>query len=310
MRLLIAEDNPVSRLALERMLSKWGHEVVTAEDGNQAWQKLQTEDAPSLMILDWDMPKMDGLELCRRIRQRESRIRPYIILLTAMDQKEDLVKAFEAEVDDYITKPFNPDELRARMSAALRVLEMQDKVLKAEEALRHQATHDSLTSLSNRFAILSALDREFSRAQRTGNSVSVIMADLDLFKQVNDNYGHQAGDAILQQVATRMKATIRRYDEIGRYGGEEFMVVLSGCGLPGAQQQAERLRSAVADSPFDIPDASINVTLSLGVACIDQMEKPSQELLVRMADTALYSAKADGRNCVRCAVSKQAQTPV
>ena len=241
MQLLIAEDNLVSRLTLERMLSKWGHQVVTAEDGNQAWQKLQTEDAPSLLILDWDMPQMDGLELCRRIRQRESRVRPYIILLTAMDQKEDLVRAFEAEVDDYITKPFNPDELRARMSAALRMLEMQDKVLKAEEALRHQATHDSLTSLPNRFAILSALDREFSRAQRTGDSVSVIMADLDLFKQVNDNYGHQAGDAILHQIATRMKSTTRQYDEIGRYGGEEFMVVLSGCELPGAQKQAERI---------------------------------------------------------------------
>ncbi len=310
MRLLIAEDNPVSRLTLERMLSNWGHEVVTAEDGNQAWQKIQVQDAPSLMILDWDMPKMDGLELCRRIRLTEGRVRPYIILLTGMDQREDLVKAFEAGVDDYIAKPFNPEELRARMTAALRMLEMQKKVLKAEDALRHQATHDALTTLPNRFAVLSALDREFNRSQRTGYPISVIMADIDHFKQVNDSYGHLAGDAILEQVAARMKTTTRGYDDIGRYGGEEFLFVLSDCELSGAEKQAGRIRRVVADSPFDIPNASIDITLSLGVACTDQIEEPTQALLVQMADTALYAAKAAGRNCVQCAISQLAQPAV
>ncbi len=308
MRLLIAEDNPVSRLTLERMLSNWGHEVITAEDGHQAWQKLRTQDAPSLIILDWDMPQMDGFELCRRIRLTEGRVRPYIILLTGMDQREDLVKAFEAGVDDYIAKPFNPDELRARMTAAVRMLGMQDKVLKAEDALRHQATHDALTTLSNRFAVLSTLEKEFSRSHRTGDTISAIMADIDHFKQVNDSYGHQAGDAILEQAAARMQATVRGYDKIGRYGGEEFLVILPGCGLKDAERQAERIRHAVADSPFDIPNTSIDITLSLGVACTNQMEDPNQELLVQMADTALYAAKAAGRNCVQCAISQLAKS--
>ncbi len=299
MRLLIAEDNPMSCRMLEASLKKWGHEVVAAHDGNEAWQCLQADDAPVLAILDWEMPGIDGIDLCEMVRKLDRTVRPYLILLTARTDKEDLVAGLDAGADDYVSKPFDPDELRARVNAAERILELQLKLLRAEETLRHQANHDALTGLLNRGAIVDQLRREFDRTCRNNEPVAVVMIDLDHFKKVNDTYGHPAGDEVLIELAKRMSDQMRSYEYVGRYGGEEFLAVLAGCDLAGAIQQAERLRHAVADEPFKLPGTLLPITASLGVASSCELRHPSEELLLQLADTALYRAKDSGRNCVR-----------
>lgn len=288
MRVLAAEDNPVFQSMLRTMLTKWGYQAVVARDGNEAWGILASETAPRLAVLDWMMPGLDGVEICRRLRaaQREPYI--YIVLLTARTESEDLIEGMDAGADDYLTKPFKPHELRVRIRAGRRILELQD-------ALREQATHDGLTGLLNRNSILEKLDEEVARATRQNAPVAVLMADLDRFKSINDSYGHVAGDAVLREAARRLKAASRTYDAVGRYGGEEFLVVLPGCTAGDAWRQAERLRDTIAQSPFLIEGGELAVTCSFGLACTETVEAGR---LVRTADEGLYQAKAMGRNRV------------
>jgi diguanylate cyclase (GGDEF)-like protein len=295
MRVLAAEDNPVFQSMLKTMLTKWGYQAVMARSGTEAWRVLESADAPRLAILDWMMPGMDGLEICRRIRSANREPYIYILLLTARTESQDLIEGMDAGADDYLTKPFNAHELRVRLHAGRRILELQEELLQAREALREQATHDGLTGLLNRTGILEKLDDELSRATRTGTPVSVLMADLDLFKSINDTCGHLVGDAVLREAARRLKTAARRYDCVGRYGGEEFLIVLPGCNAADAAIQAERMREAIGMAPFLAPSQSIVVTTSLGVAC-SSLSGP--EALVREADEALYMAKANGRNRV------------
>src|SRR4051794_17238522 len=228
MRVLAAEDNPVFQSMLRSMLNKWGYSPIMARDGNEAWRILESENAPRLAVLDWMMPGIDGVEICRRLRSLNPEPYIYILLLTARTESQDLIEGMDAGADDYLTKPFNAHELRVRLHAGRRILDLQEELLKAREALRKQATHDGLTGLLNRTGILEKLDDELSRATRTGTPVSVLMADLDLFKSINDTRGHLAGDAVLREAARRLKAAARRYDSVGRYGGEEFLIVLPG----------------------------------------------------------------------------------
>jgi two-component system, cell cycle response regulator len=301
MRILIADDDSVSRRVLEAMLLKWGHEVVAVCDGTQAWQVVQKPDAPDLMVLDWMMPGMDGVEICRRARELVREIRPYIILLTARQQSKDLVNGIMAGADDYVIKPFEAEELKVRIHAGERILNLQIESLAVKEALRRQATHDALTGLLNRQAILEMVERELDRSRRTGAPVGIVMADIDHFKSINDTYGHQVGDDVLAEVASRMAGEIRPYEGLGRYGGEEYVAVLSGADPEGVRAMAERLRQTVAASEFAIPSGSIPVTLSLGAVSSMQVEQPTLGLLVRMADAALYRAKHAGRNRVELA---------
>ena len=295
MRVLAAEDNPVFQSMLRTMLTKWGYQAVIARNGTEAWRILDSEDAPRLAVLDWMMPGMDGVEICRRIRSANREPYIYILLLTARTESQDLIEGMDAGADDYLTKPFNAHELRVRLHAGRRILNLQEELLKAREALREQATHDGLTGLLNRTTILEKLDEELSRAARTGNPVSVLMTDLDRFKSINDTRGHLAGDAVLREAARRLKASARRYDSVGRYGGEEFLVVLPGCDASDAALQAERMREAIAGTPFMAQSQPLSVTVSLGVACDSHC---APEALVREADDALYEAKAQGRNRV------------
>jgi two-component system cell cycle response regulator len=295
MRVLAAEDNPVFQSMLRTMLTKWGYQAVIARSGTEAWHILQSDDAPRLAVLDWMMPGMDGLEICRRIRSARREPYIYILLLTARTEAQDLIEGMNAGADDYLTKPFNSHELRVRLHAGRRILDLQEELLKAREALREQATHDGLTGLLNRATILEKLDDELSRAERSGNPVSVLMADLDRFKAINDTLGHLAGDAVLCEAARRLKSAARRYDSVGRYGGEEFLVVLPGCDASHAALQAERMRDAIGATPFVTPSRPVNVTASLGVACSSDS---APEALVREADDALYQAKGTGRNRV------------
>jgi diguanylate cyclase (GGDEF)-like protein len=298
MRILIAEDDAVSRRLLEAKLIKWGYEVVVTCDGDQAWQALQADDAPNLVVLDWMMPGLDGVEICRRVRKNDREPYTYIILLTALHRDEDLVTGMEAGADDYITKPFKSHELKVRLRAGQRIIELQNELIETREALREQASHDALTGLLNREAILCLLQNELSRIERENGLVSIIMADLDHFKKINDSYGHMAGDAVLRRTSKRMLSLIRNYDCIGRYGGEEFIILLPGCDPKCALAFAERLRLAIGNEPMNIPEGMISLTISLGVATSSRWKPETVDALIQAADQALYRAKEKGRNRV------------
>ncbi|MGH9352269.1 MAG: GGDEF domain-containing protein [Terriglobia bacterium] len=296
MRVLIAEDDPVSRRVLQAHLVKWGYDVVATRNGQEAWDALQADDCPKLAILDWMMPSMDGVEVVRHLRAKISSTYIYVLLLTAKGQKEDIVAGLEAGADDYLTKPFDAQELQARLRTGSRILDLQSELIAAHEALRKEATHDYLTGVWNRAGILDILQRECSRMTRTKGRIAVIMADIDHFKSVNDTYGHLAGDDVLREVSRRMQSAVRSYDSIGRYGGEEFIIVLPDSEAISGTQQAERLRNSVGAKPVETAGLKIPVTLSLGVAVMSQNHSDDYQSLLRIADAALYRAKESGRN--------------
>ena len=296
MKILIAEDDPVSRRVLEAFLVRWGYEVIAASNGDEAWDALQKGDAPKLAILDWMMPGMDGVHVCRKIREDTERPYVYILMLTAKDRKQHILEGIEAGADEYLTKPFETHELKAHLHAGKRILDLQEALIRAREELRVQATHDPLTGLSNHAEILDRLRVEVERARRQAIPLGVVMADLDHFKHINDTHGHPAGDAVLREVARRMRTVVRPYDSVGRYGGEEFMVVVPGCNSAGALLQAERLRMSIRGEPITLAEGSIHATLSLGVATTGDAGASDWESLLRSADAALYRAKAGGRD--------------
>lgn len=295
---LIAEDDPLFRRVIERWFERWEYRVTVVENGLDAWEVLQKEDSPHLAVLDWMMPGMDGLELCRKIRSRDQGPYRYVLLLTARDDKQDVIAGLEAGADDYLTKPFEVDELRARVRAGKRILDLQAALLLAQGELQSVAAHDSLTRLWNRGAINELLRRELSRRARSLDPMGVILADIDHFKKINDTHGHLVGDVVLQEVARRLAKNVRPYDAVGRYGGEEFLIVLPACNAPNLLVGAERLRRCIADQPIETCAGQIPVTLSLGLASVEQGEKktPDCETFVRHADEALYAAKDSGRN--------------
>jgi diguanylate cyclase (GGDEF)-like protein len=302
-KVLIAEDDVVSRRLLEATLIRWGYEVVVTRDGNEAWQALQKAEAPPLAILDWMMPGMDGIEVCRKVRERGHEPYIYLILLTTKGLKENIIEGLDAGADDYLTKPFNPSELQVRLRAGMRIIALQAELIKARETLRIQATHDPLTGLWNRRAILDILSTEVTRGQREHTVVAVVIVDLDHFKRINDTHGHAVGDATLCETANRMRASLRPYDAIGRYGGEEFLIVLPGCTAQTAAKLAERLCTNIGQEALAIAGKQLSVTSSLGVAASDVVPVLDVASLIRAADNALYRAKARGRNRVELATS-------
>src|SRR5712691_4085776 len=211
MRVLIADDSIVSRHLLDATLRKWGYQVVVACDGNEAWAVLQSEDAPEIAILDWVMPGLTGPEVCRKVRAnaKEKDIYTYILLLTSKSQREDLIEGMESGADDYLIKPFDQHELKVRLRAGIRIIELQRELVTAREELREQATKDFLTRIWNRSSILDVIERELARGARDDRPVGVVLADLDHFKSVNDTYGHFAGDAVLREFTRRMLACMR-----------------------------------------------------------------------------------------------------
>lgn len=298
MRILIADDSIVSRHLLNATLRKWGYDVVVASDGNEAWNALQEPNAPALAILDWVMPGMTGPEVCKLVRQRAKEPYTYILLLTSKSLREDLIEGMEAGADDYITKPFDQHELQVRLRAGTRILELQAQLVTAREALREQATKDFLTRLWNRSSVLEILHRELIRGEREHRPVGVVLVDLDNFKTINDTYGHLAGDVVLQETARRLQASIRPYDSIGRYGGEEFLIILPGCDEPDGFSQGERLRLALCSEPIVFPEAQCILTGSFGGTSALPGHRGTSESLIRTADDALYRAKREGRNRV------------
>ena len=298
MPVLVAEDNPIFQSMLKSMLTKWGYTVQMTKNGTEAWEAMQTPDAPRLAVLDWMMPYMDGGEVCRRIRAAAREPDVYVLLLTARTESQDLIEGMEAGADDYLTKPFNSQELRVRLRAGRRILDLQQQLMEAREALRVQATHDALTGLLNRGRVLEILLSEIARSERESRPLSVLMVDLDHFKRINDTHGHQAGDVVLREASRRMIAATRQYDSAGRYGGEEFLIVLPGCGARDGLAQAERIREAFACEPFTAGVEPLTVTCSIGVTSREVCTAGDSERLIHEADDALYAAKHRGRNRV------------
>jgi len=299
MKVLIAEDEPVSRRMIESLLLRWGYEVQVARDGFEAVQILQQADAPKLAVVDWQMPGVDGIELCHKIRELKAESYTYVLLLTGKHTQEDMIAGLEAGADDYLTKPFDPPELRVRLRTGKRILHLMDQLVAARETLRSMASHDGLTGLWNHSAILEILGNELGRAERHGSSLGVMLFDIDNFKQTNDTYGHLTGDHVLTEIAHAVRAGTRPYDAVGRYGGEEFLVIVPGCDELTAVSHAERLRMAISRAVVKAGnEREVSVTASFGVTLAERNTRPTAEDLIQAADKALYRAKGGGRNQV------------
>lgn len=298
-RVLVGEDDALYRKALQTLLQRANFKVTLVSDGVQALEAARAPNAPRLLILDWVMPGLQGPEICRKLRQAPStELYQYIVLLSAKDAKADTVEGLEAGADDYLTKPFDPHELLARLRAGTRVLELQDRLLDAGKKLEYQATHDSLTGLWNRLAWIKLVSAEWERACRSGCGITVLMIDIDHFKEVNDTHGHVAGDAVLRAVGGTLGNMVRAYDVAGRYGGEEFIVVASGFNLQASTFYANRIRTAIGGLSVSARTHVISVTVSIGGAYSESPQNCTADELVRSADQALYKSKALGRNCV------------
>jgi diguanylate cyclase (GGDEF)-like protein len=297
MKILLAEDDAVSRKMMQRTLQSFGYEVVLAEDGRKAAAILSEHDGPRLAIVDWMMPELDGPALCREVRNRHREgSYVYIVLLTSRQKSEDVVAGLEAGADDYITKPCKAAELRARIHTGRRILALEDKLVQARDEMYFRATHDGLTSIWNRTSILTRLSAEMERSRRHREMVSILLCDVDRFKSVNDTYGHLVGDHVLREVARRLNAAVREYDDVGRYGGEEFLIVFGECINCDLFKRCEDIRMAVASPPISWEENKLTVTISIGAVAFEPTKGLAIQRVLARADDALYKAKQSGRN--------------
>jgi diguanylate cyclase (GGDEF)-like protein len=288
MRVLVADDDEGTLDMLSAVLCEQGYDIVVARSGTDAWRELQREDGPSLAVLDYEMPGLDGVEVCRKVRLA-GRSDIYILMLTGKSEVGDVVLGMDAGANDYLRKPADIEELCARMRAG-------ERMLRHHQELRVKATRDHLTGVLNRGTILQLLEKELAHSYEVDEPTSVILLDVDAFKLINDTYGHMIGDAVLRELVRRLQVSLRSYDAIGRYGGEEFLIILPGCQKSNALLAAERLRHAIAAAPVETTATRLNVTISLGIATTSSYGPPSLEKIITAADRALYRAKAAGRN--------------
>lgn len=296
MKILVAEDDFSSKLLLAEVLKRKGHEVITAGDGNEAWNIMKERDAPHLAILDWMMPEMEGPEVVRKIRELPTEMPPYIIMLTSKSAKSEIIAGLEAGADDYLTKPFNHGELIARVNVGRRIIEIQDSLIKSRELLAHQATHDTLTGLLNRRAILEQLNKELARTYSHGELLVVGMCDIDHFKVINDTYGHQSGDDVLCAFSRILVENVREYDSVGRLGGEEFLIIMPMKSMTNYISAFDQLCSRIAEAKIPTRSGILSVTMSTGLVCANSDSTTDQ--ILEMSDKAMYQAKKEGRNRV------------
>jgi two-component system, cell cycle response regulator len=301
-KVLVADDSRIYRKLVEQTLSEKQYAVLFAKNGQEAID-LFSEHQPSLVITDWMMPDLTGIELCERIRNHSRNSYTYIIILTGITEKNELVKGLAAGADDYLTKPFHSNELLARVGVGRRIVELHRQLEAKNSLLQELALTDSLTGLPNRRAIEDWATRQLSGAIRYGFSFLVVLADLDHFKTVNDTYGHDAGDTVLKKFAEILKANSRRSDICGRIGGEEFLFVLTHTTQDNAKIVIERIRAELQASKFDFDGTSLTVTASFGLASFDTSQPADFNRLVTQADVALYAAKRAGRNRIEIAVT-------
>lgn len=296
LKILIVEDEPSARSGLAKAVIELGFNVRAAADGEEAWQ-LHRRSPADVILSDWRMPRLDGYELCKRTRAAEDEHYTYFIFMTALADKEHFLRAMEAGADDYLTKPIDLDELRARLLSAARVMKLHRKLAERTRVLRrdsqrffHDARVDALTDIPNRLCLREDLEALGARMARYGHRYSVGIADVDHFKDYNDRFGHLEGDVTLRNIAACIRDHLRVGDTLYRYGGEEFLVILPEQSLSAAAGAMDRVRSAV--------EKRGSVTISVGVAELDAAKKESPDGWLRRADAALYRAKGGGRNRV------------
>ncbi|MDW8365520.1 MAG: diguanylate cyclase [Abditibacteriales bacterium] len=314
LRLLVVDDSPVTLRLLTKQLTDMGHIVHTAEDGHAAL-RLVLETNPQLIITDWQMPALDGIGLCQSLRQTRMGQQLYIIMLTANEDEDHLVQALSAGADDYMVKPVRPRTLEARLRAAQRILRLQEEIERDKEKIQRYAAElaimnrkleqaaftDALTNLPNRRYATDRLKQEWAESVRSHQPLACLMMDIDHFKQINDTYGHDVGDVVLQETAAVLRQSLRLNDVVCRMGGEEFLVICPDTDVRGAVVCAERLRRAVEAHIIRTAEFNRHVTLSIGVAARGE-GMPHPDVLLRAADQALYAAKRSGRNRV-CAIA-------
>ena len=298
MKVLIAEDDIISCKILEKNLIRWGYEVVTTTNGGEALEIMQSKTPPDIAILDWIMPEIDGIDICQRIRKEKIEPYIYIIILTALSQGKYIIEGLAAGADDYITKPYYPHELKVRLEAGMRIIELQRDLIKTRDMLQIQATHDPLTGVLNRGAIFERLEEEICRAKREECPIGVILADIDHFKNINDTYGHAIGDTVLCKVTEYLKTSLRPYDSIGRYGGEEFLIIVPGTDQEYINHVAKRLCAGIKEEHIRVPNELLKLTISWGVTLLTEVTDENTDLLIKTADKALYKAKNLGRDRV------------
>jgi two-component system, cell cycle response regulator len=291
MKVLLVEDSYIERRKLGSYLTDWGFDHTAVGSGTEAVKLLEGENPPDLALLDWVLPGLDGIDVLRRIRRGSRENYIYTVMLTAKSHKQDRMTAMEAGADDYLSKPVDAAELRSRIMVGKRIIELQ-------QSLRFAATHDFLTNLLNRSEILASLERELSRAGREAKPTTVILGDIDHFKRINDTLGHAAGDEVLKEVARRLKLDLRPYDVVGRYGGEEFLIILPGCNLTAGARRADGIRQRVARDPITTPFGTSSAAISMGVTAANSSREISLIEFLQQADVSLYEAKKKGRNRV------------
>ncbi len=296
MKILVAEDDLTSRSMLVNLLTRWDYEPVAVDNGNSAWDIMEQTDAPMLALLDWEMPGLNGIDVCRRVRECNSENPPYLIILTVKGETTSIVKGLDSGANDYITKPYNNDELLARLRTGQRMIKLQSELVTAKQALAYEATHDALTGALNRRGILSRLAAEITRARRNRRPLFVGLCDIDYFKKINDQYGHQAGDRVLQKLVTALQNELREYDLLGRLGGEEFLIVAPESMAVSVENLYERLRHKVECLSFPTIADDLQITLSIGV--VETHGNVTIDNVLAEADAALYRAKRSGRNNV------------
>lgn len=294
-RVLVAEGESETRLRLLHLLREWGFSVVVATDGLEALGVVELQQPPDFFFINRSLAGMNGIELCRRICDRLSEHSPYIVMMGSASGRQDIVESLESGATEYLTTPFDEQELRARLIVAVRALDRQDNLISSREQFRDQATRDALTGVWNRRGILEILERELERAEQNGRSTGILMLDLDHFKNVNDAHGHLAGDLVLQDTAHRLCRKLRAYDRLGRYGGEEFLIVVPATNERELCELAERIRASTESEPVPTELINLRITLSIGAA-IAKPGDSSKAKLIAAADEALYEAKKLGRN--------------
>jgi diguanylate cyclase (GGDEF)-like protein len=294
MKVMIVEDEPISRRILENFLIECGYEVLSGSDGMEALEIIRSPDAPRLVISDWMMPNMNGVELCEKIRGMEKDQYTYFILLTTKAEKRDIIKGLESGADDFIVKPFDREELKYRVKIGERIINLEQRIMQL-------ANTDYLTGVLNRRAFMERMNGEINRSIRNKKEISIILMDIDHFKKVNDKFGHQVGDLVLQRFTERVLMASRSYDFVGRYGGEEFIVGLPETNMEQSLIIAERMRQNIEEMQLTFPDnpqVALRITASFGItSCvIESFEKIDS--VIKLADDALYRAKTEGRNRV------------
>jgi len=306
-KLLIADDSPIYRKIVEEALEAIPFQVISASTGREAI-RLFAEHKPDVVVLDKIMGDLTGTEVCLQLRKMSPDVHPYILMVTGSADKENVVEAFKAGADDYLTKPFHNEELTARVRVGLRYRDLYREIEAKSKLLEELALSDALTALPNRRAIETWAVRELESAARYGFPVWLVMADIDRFKQVNDTFGHAAGDAVLKAFSRILKTNTRSSEMCGRLGGEEFVIILTHTTQQGALAAVERIRSQFEMTPFTFSGCSFMVTASFGVAGFEDERAPvTLSELLASADQALYSAKRRGRN--RCEVASHIATP-